>query len=321
MTGELVFNRTVQPSYNCYCVDGLPQIGEPATNLDNTEGNIYYNIQDNEVYGYVDAVLSTALSVPEGWYSASVLFSALNYEYSGVITNILDDPSDSKFRFLLQYYIYSYKNVWSGGRTIGWEGSYAGAEIFNTLSNTASGSCSHAEGFNTAANGTNSHTEGGSTEAGGNNSHAEGFQSIANGSSSHAEGSFTKAIGEASHAEGHNTTASGNFSHAEGYATIALRKAVHVQGQYNIVDDDEDGPNFTGKYVHIVGNGTNEDNRSNAHTVSWTGLGWFADGLKVGGTGQDDASAEQIPTKSQVQTMIDNAIANLPIYNGEVEEI
>ena len=120
---------------------------------------------------------------------------------------------------------------------------------------TASGSYSHAEGFHTTASGYASHAEGAWTTASNDDSHAEGFHTIASGSYSHAEGRDTTASGQCSHAEGFHTTASGQCSHAE--------------GKYNIEDT-------TDKYAHIVGNGTNETSRSNAHTLDWSGNAWFA---------------------------------------------
>lgn len=43
-----------------------------------------------------------------------------------------------------------------------------------------------------------------------------------------------------------------------------------------------------GKYVHIIGNGTADDARSNAHTLDWDGNAWYAGDVYVGGTNQDD---------------------------------
>lgn len=95
-------------------------------------------------------------------------------------------------------------------------------------------------------------------------------------------------VGLFSTAEGYNCAASGGYSHAEGMETAAVVAAQHVQGQYNIVDTDS-------KYAHIVGNGIGDASRSNAHTLDWSGLGWFAGGLKTGGTGQDDTAAKTVP--------------------------
>ena len=93
--------------------------------------------------------------------------------------------------------------------------------------------------------------------------------------------------GTASHAEGYATTASGNYSHAEGYCTKANAEYSHVQGKFNIVDN---GINTNYTYAHIVGNGTSEENRSNAHTLDWNGNAWFAGKVYVGGTSMDDAT-------------------------------
>lgn len=153
----------------------------------------------------------------------------------------------------------------------------------------ASGDSSHAEGRETTATNINAHAEGKQTTASGPNAHAEGDRTIASGQNSHAEGCKTEASGFQSHAEGHSsiasnsqahaegisTVASGNSSHAEGSGTIAASSSQHVQGKYNI----EDSANV---YAHIVGNGKDSNNRSNAHTVDWNGNGWFAGGLTLG---------------------------------------
>lgn len=112
---------------------------------------------------------------------------------------------------------------------------------------------------------------------------AEGSSTTASGNSSHAEGSYTTASSRYSHAEGDHTTASGATSHAEGNSTIASGDESHVQGKYNIEDTEN-------KYSHIVGNGTSNTARSNAHTLDWNGVGWFQGGLQVGGNAQDDGA-------------------------------
>ena len=121
---------------------------------------------------------------------------------------------------------------------------------------------------------------------------AEGCNTKASGQSSHAEGNGTTASGARSHTEGHYTIASGETSHAEGYYTVAAGQYQHTQGRYNIEDAEN-------KYAHIVGNGTSNSNRSNAHTIDWGGVGWFAGGLKVGGTSQDDG--EEVALKSDLE--------------------
>lgn len=176
------------------------------------------------------------------------------------------------------------------GRSSNAEGSCSHAE---GSSCTASGEDSHAEGSLCTASGDDSHAEGRETEASGIYSHAEGSRCAASGISSHAEGFGCTASGDESHAEGRETKASGDYSHAEGANTIAASDYQHVEGKDNIEDGE-------GKYIHIVGNGVLLNNKSNAHTIDWNGLGWFAGGLKVGGTGQDDETAEEVALKTDI---------------------
>ena len=117
----------------------------------------------------------------------------------------------------------------------------------------------------------------------GSSSHAEGSNTTASGSNSHAEGLWTTASGSNSHAEGSNTTASSSNSHAEGLWTIAGSSNQHVQGKYNVVDSQS-------KYAHIVGNGKNETTRSNAYTLTWSGIPWYQGRPQFGGTAMDNGS-------------------------------
>lgn len=123
--------------------------------------------------------------------------------------------------------------------------------------------------------GKHSQAFGQNTIASGYASYAEGTNTTASGESSHAEGSNTTASGIQSHAEGYNTTASGQISHAEGRGTVAQGKNQHVQGIYNIEDTTS---------AHIVGNGGDNYNRSNAYTLDWSGNAWFAGDVYTGST-------------------------------------
>lgn len=99
---------------------------------------------------------------------------------------------------------------------------------------------------------------------------AEGYNNEASGVTSHAEGSTVIASGAGSHAEGANSIASGDFSHAEGFRTRALSRSQHTFGEYNILDSA--GAQYSkGTYVEIVGNGTEDNARSNARTLDWSG--------------------------------------------------
>ena len=149
-------------------------------------------------------------------------------------------------------------------------------------SSKASANQSHAEGYSTTASGNSSHAEGYLTTASGGYSHAEGVSTTASGERSHTEGSGTNASEYSSHAEGGWTTASGKFSHAEGAYTKASHKSQHVEGEYNIADTSTATADARGTYVHIVGNGTAEDARSNALTLTWGGDLWHSGRLLHG---------------------------------------
>ena len=142
-------------------------------------------------------------------------------------------------------------------------------------------------GESTKASGSSAFAVGAGANASGDLSAAFGSSTTASGEASHAEGELTIASGRLSHAEGLMAVASGENSHAEGSSTEAASENQHVQGKNNVVDHE-------GRYAHIVGNGTANDNagRSNAHTLDWEGNAWFAGKVYVGGTSMDDGAVE-----------------------------
>lgn len=175
------------------------------------------------------------------------------------------------------------------GNNVTASGEAAYAEGSETI---ATGDASHAEGQASQAIGVASHAEGIMSIAMGSCSHAEGYYTTADGYYSHAEGAFTTTQGDSSHAEGCDTLAFGINSHAEGYGTIAKGLNQHVQGTYNIPIDDY-------KTIHIVGNGADNNTRSNAHMIENTGNAWFAGEVYVGstsGTDWDDGCKKLIHT-------------------------
>lgn len=129
----------------------------------------------------------------------------------------------------------------------------------------AFGDYSYAEGYNTQASGTYSHAEGYYTTASGEGSHAEGYTTSAYGDGSHAEGCYTIASGNRSHAEGYYTYASGDYSHAEGCGTTANSQFQTVVGKYN------NYANTSSDHLFIVGNGSDENTKSNAFAVDTDG--------------------------------------------------
>lgn len=137
----------------------------------------------------------------------------------------------------------------------------------------ARGENAHAEGTLSIASGYSAHAEGSASEATGYASHAEGV-GYASGMFSHAEGLRATARSDFSHAEGKETVASGTASHAEGDRTVANGSMQHVQGKYNVVGKDN-------KFADIVGNGTDNTNRSNAYALDWDGNLYLKGGVYV----------------------------------------
>lgn len=145
-----------------------------------------------------------------------------------------------------------------------------------------------------------SFAEGDNITASGLYSHAEGSFTIAHGESSHAEGDSTNAGGKNSHAEGYHSMANGLRSHAQNFETIASGLNQTALGRYNIEDNDD-------TYSVIIGNGTNDNNRSNALTVDWQGNVW------AGGT----VTAEDM-TDAEITNFIDRIPGGSSLLDYEV---
>lgn len=158
----------------------------------------------------------------------------------------------------------------ASGRRSEAKGHYSHAEGMNTQ---ATGNHSHAENEGCIAKGGRSHAEGYYTEATTNQAHSEGMYTKASGINSHAEGWQTTASGQNAFSGGKLTTASGTNSFANGLSTIAAGTNQVVHGKYNISDTSS---------LFILGNGTNETERSNAFKVDGSGNGWFAGKITVG---------------------------------------
>ena len=137
------------------------------------------------------------------------------------------------------------------------DGTYQTSGIY-TESNTASGTYSVAEGYDSTAGANYSHAEGCQTAAIGLSSHAEGESTTASGDQSHAEGDGTTASGNMSHAEGNDTSAQGNYSHAEGISTSAVGTNSHAEGNATSAigmssHAEGDGTSAYGDYSHSEG--------------------------------------------------------------------
>ena len=133
----------------------------------------------------------------------------------------------------------------------------------------ASGTGSHAEGYDTLASGDYSHAEGNQTIASSSYAHSEGWRTRAIDQAAHAEGQYTTASGPSSHAEGSDTIALGQASHAEGYGSIAIGYASHAEGYYTSASGNYQtvvgafNQPLINSSSFIIGNGTGIGSRSN----------------------------------------------------------
>lgn len=140
------------------------------------------------------------------------------------------------------------------------------------LGTVASGHSTHAEGYRTTASNSAAHSEGYKTIASGEGSHAEGIECIASANSTHAEGGETEASGNCSHAQNYKTKAIGIDSTAAGLGTLAKGAVETVIGMYNSPPENYDSNNRKWENpVFTIGNGSSDDERSNAFTVNWLG--------------------------------------------------
>ena len=104
-------------------------------------------------------------------------------------------------------------------------------------------------------------------------------------------------LGSASTSLGAFTKAEGGIAFAAGDSVYASSYAQFVHGKFNI-------ENTSGRYAHIVGNGEDDDNRSNAYTLDWDGNAWFAGSVE--GTSLILSSSTPNSTKRFRITVDDN---------------
>ena len=272
-------------------------------NYSHAEG---YNRRDSlKASGEANSVIYTVYSYPDSLSMGSVIY--YNDTYAKVEEIDFDSDTIKLSKTLDSNNALNNKYIYVYGATA--FGNYSHVEGYNAV---ATGDYSHAEGNNTVASGNSAHAEGYHTLASGSESHAEGAYSTASGNYSHAEGWKTEAAGNYSHAEGYQTTATGDYSHSEGYNVIANSKLQHVQGEFNIEDTTGDS-STRGTYAHIVGNGVDYGNRSNAHTLDWDGNAWFAGDVYVSSTSgkNKDAGSKKLVTIDEVNAAITAAIGQV----------
>jgi hypothetical protein len=153
-------------------------------------------------------------------------------------------------------------------------------------STTASAQSSTAMGRSTTASGTNSTAMGNGSTASGTGSLAIGLSSTASDSYSIAIGRDITSSGSHSVAMGFGTTASGNRSTATGAYTTASDFGSTVIGQYNSSGSSvtNNATSFsTSNTAFVIGNGTNNSNKSDAFKVMFNGDTTVSNDLTVSG--------------------------------------
>lgn len=126
-------------------------------------------------------------------------------------------------------------------------------------------SCAHAEGYETVASGLASHSEGFNTIASGNNSHVGGSSSESSGQNSFAHGWDCHASGQYAFALGDSATVDGYGSFAYGFGLNVPGERQVCFGRFNTEHQTDEN------IVFAIGNGADNEHRSDAFTVDWDG--------------------------------------------------
>ena len=152
------------------------------------------------------------------------------------------------------------------------------------IGTTASSLASTAMGYYTTASANYSTAMGFFTTASGVASTAMGYDTIASGEVSTAMGLNNMASGDRSTAMGYQTEASGSSSTAMGERTRASDRSSLVIGEYNLLGSTvtNSATQFSlDNTAFVIGNGTNENNRSDALTVLFDGTTTIAGDLNL----------------------------------------
>lgn len=269
VSGGFLWEDSPWPDYSVICVEQLPETGEAVT-TDMQTAIFYYSVADGGVYGYITEALSQATGLPVGWLSAETLAPAFGAAYGGVVNDIAEASATQTLYVLIEYVLWDYKGKWSRVK-VGKPGEGKDSAVFGLgkAPGRSAVSIGYAQSIGDFALAT------GESVAAGPVSFSMGGE----GTRTEEAASCGVAIGSFAISRKMGAVAIGDF-------VIAGSEWQCVQGKGNIVDSEN-------KYAQIVGNG-DDANRSNAHTLDWDGVGWYAGGLKVGGTGQDDAEAQDV---------------------------
>ena len=185
---------------------------------------------------------------------------------------------------------------------------------------TSSGVNSSAFGMNSIASGYNSFVAGFNTTASGDSSAAIGYNSTASGGRSFALGDSNQSIGESSTALGQLSKSQGAFSLAAnietnavgigstaiGKGTIAGEYASLAIGHYNVQTSYAVTQHDILNVAFVIGNGTDDTNRSNAFSVKFDGTTTVTGNIQMEGNSiknvNDPIDEQDVATKNYVDT-------------------
>lgn len=277
---------------------------EPQIEDDDGEGNIsyttYFTVYSSQIYrGAMTTTDNTT-------YTSSIT----SYEsQSNKVTTIASNSSDIRYPSAHAVYTFAAQKSKYGDTAIN----------LGRKDNTTTGSNSVAAGYTATASGDYSAAFGYNPTASGDHSFAAGRNPTASGDYSAALGQNCTSSGGSSLAEGALTTSGGNGSHTEGFFTQTQRAYQHVEGTCNIVDTSGNTTNDKGSYIHIAGNGTANNARSNAHTLDWSGNAWFAGDVYTGSTSgtNKDAGSKKLATEDYINSLVSQGAEKTILYNGK----
>ena len=166
----------------------------------------------------------------------------------------------------------------------------------------------HGEGELNTISGLSAHGEGGVNFISGDYAHGEGLRNKVSGQAGHVQGMDNEVQGLAAFASGVENKAIGNGSVSLGKGNTAVGHYTMVRGKYAPIDETED----FGTFVDMVGNGSDENNRSVAYALDWEGNGYFAGDVEVNGSiyseGKKLATVEKVNEIRQMSIDNDEAI-------------
>lgn len=187
---------------------------------------------------------------------------------------------------------------------------------------TASGRETLASGNSTTASGNYSTAMGLSTTASGAQSTAMGRLTTASGISSLALGNSTTASGHQSVSAGNSSIASASYSTAFGYGSVASDFTSTVIGQYNnslsSITTNGSATNYDAdNTAFVIGNGTDDSNRSDAFKVMFNGDTTVSNDLTVSG---DVVVSSDARLKSNIVSL-GSTLSRLLLIDGKSYEM